>query len=382
MLPDKYNCCGCTACANICKFNAIKMKEDKEGFLYPEIDNKKCVNCRTCEKICPMINRKNRTKEIKNIYASYIDDNEKLFKSASGGIATAISEYFIKNGGIVFGVEYTHDFKKALYTKIDHISDLDRIKGSKYIQSDKKSIYCEAKKELENGKNVLFIGLPCEVAGLKNFLIKNYENLYTVALICMGPTSPKVGEQYIEYLEKKIKSKIESFNLRYKGNGWGAPNYVKAVFQNGKELIKPFNETQYGHAFSIFSRPSCLHCNFKLDNTFADMTIGDYWGVSKKEKIYNGQGVSIMIIHNEKMNNIIEKLDNIVKEKIKYENAIKNNEMLVVSRHNEEKRRKKYSKNFINKGLIYADRKDIQIKAVLKKFIPKKFLKIIKNRRK
>ncbi len=379
MLP-KNSCCGCTACANICNFKAIKMQENNEGFLYPVIDSKKCVKCGMCERICPVMNKKIEKNKIKNIYATYIKDKDKLLNSASGGIATALSEYFILNDGVVFGVQYTEDFKRAQYTKINNLQDLVKIKSSKYIQSDKNYIYCEVEKELKNEKKVLFIGLPCEVAGLKKFLNKDYNNLYTCALICMGPTSPKVGEYYIEYLEKKMKSKVSSFNLRYKGNGWGPPNYVKAVFKNGKEYIKAFNETEYGHAFSILSRPSCLDCQFKLDNTFADMTIGDYWGVDKNDNIYNKYGVSIIIIHDDKMDKIIEKLDNIQKQKVEYEKAIKNNEMLIHSREKLE-RRERYSNNFSRGGLLYANRKDLTIKIFLKRIIPKKIFNILKNNR-
>lgn len=380
MLPEKNNCCSCSACVDICKVGAITMKEDKEGFLYPEIDKEKCINCGLCEKICPVLNSKQKeNSKIEKIYAGYIRDEEKLNKSASGGIATAISEYFIKNNGIVVGVEYTDDFKKAQYTIIDNEKDLYRIKSSKYIQSNKNSIYKKIKEKLINNVEVLFVGLPCEIAGLKKFLMKEYSNLYTCALICMGPTSQKVGKEYIEHFENEKKSKIKHFNLRSKVNGWGPPNHIKIEFENGQEYIKPFNETEYGNAFQILSKPSCLNCKFKINNTYADITIGDYWGIKKDNKIYNKNGVSIVFIHNFKMDKIINELKEFEKVEIGYKEAIENNEMITNSRKID-KRRVRYSKNFIKSGLFDANKKiDIWYKKIIKKIIPKRIRTMIKK---
>ena len=302
----------------------------------------------------------------------YIENNKKLYNSASGGIATALSEYFIDNNGVVAGVEYIDDFKNARYIMIDNKKDLNRVKSSKYIQSDKNSIYKKVREKLNNNSKVLFIGLPCECAGLKSFLNKEYNNLYTCALICMGPTSPKVSKEYIEHFEKEKNSKVTAFNLRSKVKGWGPPNHIKIEFENGEEYIKPFNETEYGHAFQILNKPSCLNCKFKIKNTKADITIGDYWGKEKKDKIYNRQGVSIIFIHNPKMEEIIDQLKNFRKVEKNYQEAILNNEMIIISRK-KDKRRERYSKNFIEKGLFYADRKkDSNIKILIKKIIGKK----------
>lgn len=380
MLPEKSNCCGCSACIDICKFGAITMKEDREGFLYPEIDREKCIDCGLCEKICPVIIGKRKEKsEIKKTYAGYINDEKKLNKSASGGIATAISEYFIKNNGIVVGVEYTDGFKKAQYTIVDNEKNLDKIKSSKYIQSDKNSIYKKVKEILNKNIDVLFVGLPCEVAGLKSFLMKEYNNLYTCALVCMGPTSQRVGREYIEYLENEKKSKIKNFNLRSKINGWGPPNYVKIEFENGQEYVKPFNETEYGNAFQILNKPSCINCKFKINNTYADITIGDYWGINKENKIYNKNGVSIIFVHSSKLDRIINELKEFEKVEIEYEEAIKNNEMVIKSR-TIDKRRARYSKRFTKSGLFYANKKiDLWYKKLIKKLVPRKLINMIKR---
>lgn len=348
------------------------MKEDAEGFLYPEIEKEKCINCGLCERICPVLNSQQKENcKIEKIYAGYIKSEAKLNKTASGGIATAICEYFIKNNGVVVGVEYTDGFKKAQYIIIDNEEDLDRIKSSKYIQSNKDSIYRKVKENLDNNTKVLFIGLPCEVAGLKNFLMKEYSNLYTCALICMGPTSQKVGSEYIEYFENEYKSRIKDFNVRSKINGWGPPNHIRIKFENGQEYVKPFNETEYGNAFQILSKPACTNCKFKINNTYADISIGDYWGIEKEDKIYNKYGVSIIFIHNSKLNRIINELKEFERVEIEYEAAIKNNEMITSSRKID-KRRIRYAKNFTKAGLFYANKNiDTWYKKLAKKIIKK-----------
>lgn len=373
MLPDKSNCCGCSACASICPTGAIELVEDDEGFLFPKIDDSKCIHCGSCGRVCPIRKEKNNSNIIK-IYAGYLKDTGKLKDSASGGVATALYEYFLKNNGIVFGVRWSNNFEKANYVEINNVRDLTLLKSSKYIQSEKGNIFKIVKQRLDEDKLVLFVGLPCDIAGLKSYLINDYINLFTCSLVCMGPTSPKVAKEYIKYLEEKNKSIIKYFNLRDKVNGWGAPNYVRAIFENGNEYLKAFNETEFGKAFQYFGKSSCYNCQFKINNSKSDIIIGDYWGVDKKDKIYNKLGVSILIIHSKKMEEILKNINTLKLTNISYEDALKNNVNLIKSRSN--KNREKYSSIFISKGLIAANK---STESLFKHVVKRTFLYKIYN---
>lgn len=240
-------------------------------------------------------------------YSGYFKDREKLKKSASGGMATAIAEQFIKSGGVVFGVRYSTDFRNAEFAMVDKIEDLELLKGSKYIDSIKKvlvgnkyvSIYKLVAKKLNNGFRVLFIGLGCDVAAIKKyceFNKINTEQLFTIDLVCHGPTHPEVARQFLNNLEKRYKSQITDFTVRFKRDGW-VPLYLRVVFESGQIYEKLFGATDYGIAFSVYSLSKCYTCKFKGQNHRSDITIGDYWGMEKNEPEYNKDGVSIVFLN-------------------------------------------------------------------------------------
>ncbi len=251
-------------------------------------------------------------------YSFYIKNNSELLQSASGGAATALAELILKEHGRVFGVMYSQDFKSVEYCCIDNISDLQKIKGSKYIYSSKTmrhnglkiSVYEVVKNMLSEGLTCLFIGLGCDVFLLQQYLKRagsNTENLYTVSLICHGPTYPVIAEQYVDYLEHKYKAKVVSFNVRYKEKGWELP-YLHAEFSNGKTYKKIFYDTEYAYAFNNYSRKTCYNCKFKGNNHPSDIIVGDYWGIDRNDRAYNKNGVSAIIVKSEKGRNLIEKL--------------------------------------------------------------------------
>lgn len=252
-------------------------------------------------------------------YSGFFHDKEKLLQSASGGGATAISEEFIKNGGVVFGVTYSQDFKSAQFAYVDTPEDLVKLKGSKYIESKKVvvindstiPVYKAIGEKLQSGIKVLLIGLGCDVAGVHAYLDSqkiDRARLYAIDLICHGPTSSEVAKQYIESLEKKFKSKIISFSVRYKKKGW-TPPYIFALFENGKSYDIPFYESDYGYAFSIYTRRACYNCKFRGDNHQANLTIGDYWGLTERMEGYNPDGVSIFIVNDTKGQELINSID-------------------------------------------------------------------------
>lgn len=301
------------------------------------------------------------------VYGGYIDDDDKLMQSASGGIATALAEQMINAGGFVAGVAYSKDFYKAEYIVTNNKRDLEKLKSSKYIETDKRDIYNKVKSLLEQDKKVLFIGLPCVVAAMYNFLGKRFENLLTCELICHGPTSAKVHKEYISYLEEKYHSKIVDFSVRHKKSEW-MPIYLYAKFENGQVFEKPFYSTEYGLAFSVFGRESCYHCQFRGDQRRADIMVGDFWGATEKDTFWNKKGVSVVFAETEKGDTALKQLHGVKLFPTTFEKAVAGNPMVVKCKE-KNPQRQKFSKLFSQKGLIYAAKHTMSFKYHVKNFM-------------
>lgn len=280
---NKINCCGCEACATVCPKHIIRMKTDYDGFLYPEAFNPdSCIDCKRCLEVCPLKKEYVGPKALKHI-GGHIDDDTEVKKSASGGLATALARCIVDKGGIVYGVSYSSDFSETEYVRCDNMSQLESLRGSKYSQERKKEIFNQIRKDLNNKRIVLFFGLPCVVNALKLFLARNFQSLYTVSLICHGPTSPLVQKEYIDKLLLEYKSPIKTFNLRAKPTGW-KPYFIESTFEDGTCFSEEFHPSTYGIAFKELKRPSCSKCTFKLDykksHIDADLIIGDFHGAT------------------------------------------------------------------------------------------------------
>lgn len=263
-------------------------------------------------------------------YSGYALDKSILQASSSGGFATAMGNYILRNNGIVYGVGYTDDFRGVEYIRVDNLEKLPSITGSKYVKSRgiNKQLIQQIKTDLLHKKNVLFIGLPCEVAALKNILSKYDEcdttQLICVDLICHGPTYPKVQEEFIAELEKKYNGYVVGYSVRYKNPNW-IPSYVKAVFDNGKEYVRELGCTQFGEAFLKMPMKGCFNCKCKGKKHVADVTIGDYWGIPKQSESYNKMGVSVAFVRNLKGDSFIRSLDNICLFPANVEFAVEHN---------------------------------------------------------
>lgn len=341
LYKDKKDCCGCGGCATACPKEAITMKPDKIGMVYPEIDEEKCVCCGLCQRVCAFRQvPENNTTQV--VYALTRKDKEKVKESASGGVFAAVAEQWIKQGGIVFGAALLPigDTLKPCHIAARTEEELLPLLGSKYVQSDLGTTFCEARNLLENGKKVLFSGTPCQIAGLKKYLKKDYEELLTIDLICHGVPSTAMFQEYIKVENRKLGGTIQDFRFRDKQNGWGLN--AKIVYcVNGKQhfLNIPSYKSSYYEMFlsGEIYRENCYSCPYANANHPADFTIGDYWGIEKEHPDYlqpqgmlnQSDGISVMIVNTKKGIKMFERF----KEDFWYyhstfQNAAEHNEQL------------------------------------------------------
>lgn len=306
---EKKDCCGCSACANICPHKAISMVENSEGFLYPEIDETKCINCGLCEKACPILSNNNGNFKNPDCYAAMADDETRKV-SSSGGAFSIIAEYILEKNGYICGCTFDKNDLKAKHIVINSKEDLYKLRGSKYVQSDIGTTYQDVKELLENGKFVLFSGTPCQVAGLKSFLRKEYENLLTVDILCHGVPSPKVYRKYLNELLTSSNEKVINVNFRDKVRGW-SPTLTHTTTTTTTTYSYVQVDDTYMQLFlnNISLRKNCTDCKFCSTQRPGDFTIADFWGIENFDKNLNdGKGTSLVLVNNPKAKNIYEKL--------------------------------------------------------------------------
>lgn len=321
-ITDKSKCCGCNACVQRCPKQCITMHEDEEGFLYPVVNQLKCIDCGLCTKVCPIVNT-NEEKEPLEIYASQNKNKEIRLKSSSGGIFPIIASYIIENGGVVFGAKWNKDLE-LVHDYTEKLEDITLFCGSKYVQSVIGNCYQLAEKFLKSGRLVLFTGVPCQIAGLKKFLRHDYENLYTIDVICHGVPSPMIFKDYLSYVGKKHK--VISFNFRDKTTGW--KNYsISYTLDTGKIISHNARLDEFMRAFlnHYIHRPSCYSCYFKSGKGASDITLGDLWGANNIASIKDDDtGISLIFANTTIGLGLINKL-NLNQYNIPLQFVIKNN---------------------------------------------------------
>lgn len=310
---EKSKCTGCKMCADICPRKAIDFREDIEGFWYPMVDTEKCVKCGLCREKCPSLNEYRADNTMPDVYAVWSKDDNVRITSTSGGAFWAIAKNFLEQGGVVAGCVYGDDWKSAKHILARYESELLKIKGSKYFQSDTSGIYKKTKEALLNGDKVLFCGTPCQNAALRTFLGREYPNLYCLDFICRSINSPKAFKAYIEELEEKHKSKVCEVQLKNKNSGWQSlASRVK--FDNGDEEINDKTKDWWVKGFiynDLYTRDSCYHCQYKvLPRASADITIGDFWGIENQKKSDMFKGISVIMINSEKGKRLFEESKN------------------------------------------------------------------------
>ena len=308
---DKKKCCGCTACENICPQRCIEMVEDAEGFLYPQIEKKRCISCNLCERVCPVQNKPNLSHIKLKTYVVRDKRKEILKNSTSGGVFTSVMEYILLQHGVVYGVIMDDD-RVIKHIRVDDISDpkLKMIPGSKYVKSEIRGIFQQVKCDLETSKVVCFSGTPCQVAGLKAFLCKDFENLITVDVVCRGNPSPLYWKKYVEYQEKRNNSRITEAKFRSKTYGYHSGS-MRLTFENGKKYIGSVRVNLFLRAFfeDLCSRPSCYDCAFKHAHRVSDLTIYDCWHAGELANLKDDdKGYTNVIIQSEKGGKLFNKI--------------------------------------------------------------------------
>lgn len=315
------DCCGCAACVNACTRNAIEMQRDRKGFLYPVVNTDRCNDCGLCEKVCPIINEKEE-RIPQNVYALKNKNESVRIESSSGGIFSILAESVLKQCGVVYGAVFDEKWN-VVHSRIESIKDLQKLRGSKYVQSYIGDSFKAVRNDLKNGKKVLFSGTPCQVAGLNAFLRKKYENLTTVDFVCHGVPNPRIWEDYLkeeisahravagkstDFSSLDAMSLIEDIKFRDKSNGWKkfrfSLRFADASAEGKKSSDFPpiMNTYVWEHTYMLLFlkdyilRPSCHECHFRCGKSQATCTIGDYWEIERHHPdFFDDKGVSLLL---------------------------------------------------------------------------------------
>ena len=381
-IQNKVDCCGCNACGDVCPKQAITFKTDNEGFWYPEVDMEKCVDCGLCEKVCPVIHadklKKNEFETPKCIIANH-KNIEVRFDSTSGGMFTAYAEWAFDNGYYVGGAIWTENFGAKNYIT-NNKDELVKLRNTKYFQVDSQGFYSQVKKLLNAGEKVLICNLPCQIAALKSFLGKDYDNLITVDLFCRGINSPLVFRKFLDSLEMQYKSKVVYIKPKSKDLGWHRLT-LKIVFANGKTYYGTSDMDFFTKAFlgsNCITRPSCYDCKFKGFPRIADLSIGDFWRAGKVKtkatKLDDNLGTSAILVNSKKGEMLMEKVaKKLQTEEESLDIVIAGNKALVESIGKEKVDRKTFYNKINNEDFInvveYLFPKKYTIKTKIKNII-------------
>ena len=334
-VTDKGKCTGCAACVDVCSRKAISFVTDNEGFAYPEVDLARCNGCGLCSEICPELNisciRKNDYERPVHVYAAINRRMDVRWDSTSGGLFSVFAEAMYEQGGYVGGAVYADDFTVENHISSDP-SDLPRLRGSKYLQSRCEGMYRKIRELLLDGEKVLACGTPCQMAALRSFLRRDYDNLLIVDFICRGVNSPKVYRRYLDSLEERFGGKVVYVKAKNKELGWRSLAR-KVVFDNGQVyygtgMQDPFRR---GYHTNVYCRPSCYECQYKGFPRMSDITLADYWGIEKIDRnLDNNAGTSMVLLNSDKGIRWFEQIkDRIEYKETELQQAIRGNQALV-----------------------------------------------------
>lgn len=340
-IKHKSDCCGCEACVQRCPKRCISLHRDQEGFLYPLVDESICIDCGLCERVCPVINQGEPLKPLV-AYAAKNQDESVRLSSSSGGVFTALAEQVIAQGGVVFGARFDESWN-VVHDYVETVEGLSAFRGAKYAQSRIGLCFLQAETFLRQGRQVLFSGLPCQIAGLKKFLRKGYDNLITVDLFCHGVPSPLVWKRFLEEEVATPHTQLKSISFRDKASGW--KNYSFSYLQEDTDgvhlhrMLSVKNLFMRGFLTDLYLRPSCYHCPAKQCKSGSDLTIGDYWGIQQAHPgLDDDKGVSAVLVNTDKGAAILQTVQQVSLYESTFEKVVKCNPALIKSAQEPTKR--------------------------------------------
>lgn len=312
-IKDKTQCCGCSACEQICPKKCIRMVSDFEGFSYPKVDIDNCINCGLCEKVCPVLNRYPEKEEPLKCYLGKSTDEIVRSNSSSGGIFAEIAKLIIQKGGVVFGVRFDEQWN-VIYDYTESLDGLKAFYGSKYVQANPEKAYTLARKFLTEGRVVLYSGTPCVIAGLNHFLQKTYNNLITLDIVCHSIPSSKIWKKYLFELSEQHDADVKYVSFRNKSNTWSHYSLCIQMRTRNGELInmveaKEKNAYMRGFLNDLFTKPSCCKCPARNYTSGSDITVADAWGINRFHPELNDEkGISHILINSGKGEEIFNSL--------------------------------------------------------------------------
>lgn len=375
----KEKCLGCKSCEQSCPKRCISMVENKEGFWYPTVNEKNCVECGKCLKTCPVENTEMHRNNPQTVWAWRNKSDTDIMRSASGGAADSAAKAVLQMGGIVYGASYDEQLVVG-HIEVENDAEREKIQSSKYVQSAPKDSYSKVKQRLSEGKTVLYTGTPCQIAGLYAFLGGDKPNLYTVDLICHGVPSPKFFKKYIEYQNKQTDGRVIYFNFRSKDKrGWGTQYLLKT---KTKTKTKTLSLDRYGKHFMDGDcyRESCYQCAYANTNRVGDLTVGDFWGIAKSHPRFNSpKGVSSVFVNTKKGQVLFERMKPFA------DTEIATLEEAMVKQHNlvqpsiRPENRSTFYKGIDEQGFVENLKVGLQLKDRIKAVLPNKLIQKIKS---
>lgn len=386
---DYEKCTGCGACVQRCPKRCISWTQREFGFRYPQIDKDACVNCGLCEKVCPTDKALEVPVEQK-VYAAVHKDTEVLAKSTSGGAFTAIADAIFAQGGIVYGAAMLDDMQ-VKHIRTTGKDDFEGLRSSKYLQSDTGTTYQMVEQDLKQGKFVLYSGTPCQIDGLKNFLGKDYETLYTVDIVCHGVGSQAYFDKYMDFARERY-GKIKALRFRSKEYaGWSCGGVVVVDFSDCLKKIpyRDFDNYYYSYFLSgDIYRKSCYSCKYANTNRVGDFTLGDYWGVEALNlPLQTENGCSLLLVNNQHAMQLLDEIESLDRVETTVEQAAHCNKQLnapsklMDSRQNRIGEYESMSGQQIQKEYLKNHRKTV-VKGQLKALMPYKLKLLIRSARK